>query len=85
MSIVTSFICTTLNIPSQQVGSHLRSLVQRCPVSMNMSNSIDDLLTANACIQDDLWRFSLALDVPHALLCESYWLQQKAESHRKVG
>jgi len=85
MSIVSSFICTTLNIPPNTLTLHLSELIEQCPVAKGMSDSISDFLHADPALQDDLWRFSLALDLPHALVCESYWLEQKARTHRKVG
>lgn len=85
MSIVSSFICTTLNIPPSALVPRLRELVEQCPVAKGLSGCVSELLQADPALQDDLWRFSLAFDLPHALVCESYWLEQKAQTHRKVG
>ncbi|MFQ3229562.1 hypothetical protein [Reinekea sp.] len=85
MSIVSSFICTALNIPFGALVPHLSELIEHCPVSKGMSGHVSGFLQADPALQDDLWRFSLAFDLPHALVCESYWLEQKAQTHRKVG
>ncbi|MBU2863428.1 hypothetical protein KO489_06205 [Reinekea forsetii] len=85
MSIVSSFICTALNLSPQNLEVRLAELVEQCPVAQGLVDSISPFLLADPAVQDDLWRFSLAFDLPHALVCESYWLEQKAQTHRKVG
>ena len=85
MSIVRSFLQTALNVQSDDLFQVVHDRMSSVEEFEGLSNLVEPLLNADHRVQDELWKFSTVLDVPHQLLCDSYWLQQKVSQQFKFN
>ncbi len=77
MNIVRSFLLTALAVEPSDLLFVANERLSDNPLTKDLGYGFSDLLQAEPEILNELWKYSLALDVPHQLLCDCYWLQQK--------
>lgn len=77
MNIIRSFLLTALAVEPDKLRTVANERLSDNPLTKDLEFNLSDLMQAEPEILNELWKFSLALNVPHQLLCDSYWLQQK--------
>jgi len=66
-----------LDVPTQSLSGKIQQHIQQSPFSKSLEPLVDDFMDAKSSVLNDLWKFSVSLDIPHQLLCDSYFLQRK--------
>jgi len=77
MNIVYSFLSSAFNVEATDVSALIHSRISESPFSDELFLQMDGFLKGEETVQDDLWKFSVALNLPHQLLCDSFKLQQQ--------
>jgi hypothetical protein len=75
MNIIQTFFVQILKVDEADLTSEIAKRLATSPFSDTTLLGLDLLFEANPCIVDDLWKYSVCLDIPHQLLFESFQLQ----------
>jgi len=76
MSIIQAFLSRALNIAPQQVSALVHSKILLGPFAASLGEQSEAFLQAQPALADEVWKFSVSLEVPHQLLLDCYVLQQ---------
>lgn len=85
MNIIESYLSQALNIPPVRLQHELKQQLERSPFGDSLPSQLRDLLTAQTCVIDDLWKFSVALNVPHQHLFDAFNLQTQILPSRRCA
>ena len=89
MNIIQSFLVSLLQIDEPALRTAILHRVWHGRFQHSLLPLIDAFLRGDHDISDELWKFSVSLDVPHQLLFDAFRLQMAINlypSHqRKVG
>jgi hypothetical protein len=75
MNIIQTFFIQILQVDEANLSREITNRLATSPFSESVLQDLDLLLDANPRIVDDLWKYSVSLDIPHKLLFESFQLQ----------
>lgn len=87
MNVIESFLCHTLSVTLAELPLALRESMMTSPFMMSTMPHLDKLLAGDPSILDDLWKFSVSLDIPHKLLFDSFSIQLELNQrpHRQAS
>jgi hypothetical protein len=75
MNVIESYLHHALAIPVTQLPVVLSTMVMDSPFADSLLPLIPSLLAAEPSLTDELWKFSVTLNVPHKLLFDAFHIQ----------
>ena len=75
MNIIQTFFSQILKVDETDLACEIEKRLAVSPFSDSTLLGLDLLFEANPSIVDELWKYSVCLDIPHQLLFESFQLQ----------
>ena len=81
MNIIQSFLIRALNVPAIELDSTIVKMIKAGAFSHSLLSQKDALLAGDSSITDELWKFSVSLNVPHQLLFDAIRLQTSIDQY----
>jgi hypothetical protein len=76
MNIIQVFLTQSLNVEESRLLPVVEQKITDCPFSKSLEGKTHLFLQGDVSVVDDLWKFSVSLNVPHQLLFDSFRLHQ---------